>query len=842
MTSLSKSKDRPTFAVGAQDAMKDHTTQQVKEITFKTDRCQYVDGFRTKSLLDGPCSSDGVFEFDSYSRRIRFVDPKTQTRFSPKQQGRDQRPTKRPKVVKSAAVRSTDRSFSVRRPLKIRVPTDAWQLIFQRCDLGFLFRARLVCRSFRDVLDRQALWREARINQFGSELPDRPVAITEFQFARLLVGRGCQIVPCPRRDTRRVYWPFMLRMCDKCFNKMTEVPSLDCPEARSYSEMYCALDPCVKQTIPAQLPGLLPAGKLRSNRWAGPRALDSEHRRWLQASVTETYIVLTGDYDALRLDFNEKVQDDSAYFLSWARSKWVNTWEQMSMAVKLDEADFSDPRQSYNLRREKVALFAKKASELNPPLMFENLTKFWAYYNALDTPNAASLRSWDALKMKIDVPELRAQVEQLVLWEQESLGTGGEDVYRLVRWHRNASKHGGRVALEQKVVMEIARDELGKFLNIVHDEDVLLMWFNQVRRVYESLYQKPEGLNGDGSHGPYHLMLDDALMIEQEILHPILADAADGLHQYKKVLSSLRCIGCTRTDTAATYNFKGLIEHARKCHAGYVAKDCHWYKLAIPDGSTSSKDAVAWYRLPWFKTMPALPFHRRATSTMIWNPDMETLYIQRATPMSSSPLAFDVPIKYQTRIPTEDFNSNFCRAVGTLVPTRLDSPYIIKVALDYAKGRRCNSKDGSITVNQLQNLETICARFTSRLDFRFPCKLCTENTSTTPSARHRSRLPKPQNLLALTEHWQSRHWTEDEDLDVMQKILLPTETELVEAMTLEDGKLEGEKAAVSLRKSKGRALLDDPRTQALLETPSIRTCLGKLFAVKRQGMRLIEQQ
>lgn len=830
MISLSRSTDRPTFKVGPQSVLRDsESAKHGQQITFKTDRCQYKDGFRTISSTQ--ISSQINPSPSQYSRRIRFADPKTQTRFTPKQNGPDERPAKRSKVVRYARDHA-EQSFSVRKPLRIRVPTDAWQLIFQRCDLAFLLKARLVCRAFRDILDRQALWREARNNCYGDEIPDCPLALTELQYAILLVGRGCQIPPCTRKDTRKVYWPFMLRMCEKCFSQMVEVPSLDYLEVQLYSAMYWDLEYEVRQTIPAELPGLLPAGQLRSSRWAGPRWLDREHRTWLEISLPENTVVLADDYEALRLDFNEKVQDDPDYFLFWARLKWGETREKMTMATKLSEIDVGEPSRPYDLREQKVTLFAEKALELDPPMSVKMLGKFAAYHSALNTPNAASLRSWDALKAKIDIPELRAQAEQLIQWEEE---TQTDDVFSRIHRHRNPGRfrRPKRYTQEQKVVIEIAHERLEELLNVVHDEDVLLMWFDRVRQTYESLYQKPDGLNGDGTYGPYDLSLDDASMIVQDILQPKLANAAGGLDRYKRILTTLRCMGCTRSNTATTYNFRELIFHARKAHAGYVAKDSFWYRLAVPVKSYDVRyqDNVAWYQLPWFKTMPALPFHRKPIAGMIWNPDVETQYI-RYEAANSSPAAFEIPVTYHTRIPGDDFTSNFCRAVRTLTRTRLDSLYVIKVAFEYATRRRTSRSSaatpaGQTTVKQLQSLETVCARFTSRIEFKFQCQLCAKEVA---ESRDKRRPPKLSMLSTLVKHWRVKHRL-GEDICVTEHIVLPSEPDLMETMEREDAKLEAEKVS-QMKKSTQSDKSLDPRTAALLQTPSIRSCFDKLFVLR----------
>lgn len=827
----STSDDGPTFVVGPQSTSENsRPPKQGKQITFKTDQRQYK-----HSLPTVPSKQNQLrvtHGSTPYSRKIRFADPKTQTGFTPRHFNPDEPPAKRARVTKYGK-NHTEPTLSVRKPLKIHVPIDAWQLILQRCDPAFLIKARLVCRDFHDILKRQAPWREARNNYYGDEIPDPPQGISEFRYAVLLVGRGCQVKLCTRKDTRKVYWPFMLRMCEKCLEQGTQKPSLSCEEARSYSQMHQSLEYEVQKTIPTQLPGLLSAGRLKSNRWAGPRPLDADERNWRNQHMSDNTLVLTDDYEALKRDFNDKVTNDPDYFLFWARLKWGETRDRMCKVAELEQIDFGEIARPHDLSEQKMLLFCEKALKLDPPIDIKALQKFVAYHNALNTPNAASLRSWDMLRAKIDVPELRAQAEQLVQWEQtqaEWSSTTESELYERVRKHRRPVELGSLddYTPEQRVIVDIAYDELEDLLDVVHDEDVLLMWFDRVRRAYESLDHKPNGLRGDGTEGTYSLMLDDALVILQDVLRPMLVECKEGMGQYKRILTSLRCMGCTRLNTATTYDFRGLMDHIRNTHAEYVSKDSNWHRMAVPAKPDRRGKSVAWYRLPWFKTMPALPFHRKAYPGMIWNPDVETEYIQHGG-SKPSPITFDVLVAGQTRIPTDDFTSDFCRAVRTLIDTRLPSIFVVKVALDYATRVRnasgkADSSSTKLTIAQLQNLETVCARDTTRLEFKFQCKQCAKEIEESSDNR---RPPKIRALSEFVSHCQQKHRT-DLDTEVTEQIIFPSESDLMMTIENEDAKLEAEKSS-HLKKTARNSELVDPRAAALMATPSIRSCFDKLF-------------
>ena len=110
--------------------------------------------------------------------------------------------------------------FQKNRPIKARVNVDIWENILLHCSPDFLLKARTFSPTFRSVLkDDSHIWKRARINHFGPDMPDPPAGLSEPQYADLLTRTGCHTRGCESKKTRKTYWVFQKRLCIDCFRK-----------------------------------------------------------------------------------------------------------------------------------------------------------------------------------------------------------------------------------------------------------------------------------------------------------------------------------------------------------------------------------------------------------------------------------------------------------------------------------------------------------------------------------------------------------------------------------------------------------------------------------------------
>ncbi|KAK5093569.1 hypothetical protein LTR70_004622 [Exophiala xenobiotica] len=791
---------------------------------------------------------------DITSRQFVFAANKSTVAFTERREEKSQSPA--PKRRRTNKYPHDEKlAINARKPVKTYIPIDAWVLIFQRCHPKFLLDARLVCRDFRDVLNTQTIWRDARQHTFEALTKlGCPNGLTEMQYADLLVGRGCQIKPCIRQETRKIYWPFMLRMCENCLEQQVQGPRRHSPEATAYSEHRWNLEPEVRYTIPEHLMSLLPAGVMVCGKWVEARRLRADKQMWEKEGGN--YYVIAQEYERLRSEFEREVMREPLKFLSWVRTKWNATRDRMDLAKTLSRLDWNSILKRGSNRDEKAQFFEEKAQELNPSMGPAVLNKMAAYHSIVDNSSAPSLRSWDLLAQKIDKAELRAQAEQLLEWEQLSDKThttianmvdeGSGFLHDKLFEHRNTVQATGppklrrkqRVA-EQEVVIEIAQHELDDILDDVHDEDVLLLLLDNVRKSYEALDSKPIGLNGDGSRGEYRLLLDDARMVVNDVLAPRIGNK--GSTRFQKIMASLRCVGCTRQDARRLDTFEQLVYHIRSTHAKYVGPDMHFWKWAVPVQTRlrSSKDPVAWYHIPWPRSMPALPAHRKATRDMIWDPDEEQEYVDR--PIEEKLDLFSgLEANSNANIAADDFTGNFCKAVRLLAETRLDSQCKMRLALEYATKRQFQNGPRRSTAKMLcpamlQNLAMATLGMSSDLKFKFECGLCLKDKC----EDNVRELHFARDLDNLCSHWRYLHQLEEED-QMEDLISLPSDFEVHRTMTGLDARLQAQKSRAESKEKKFASGDDseilgkrDPRSAALLDIPSIRSRFDALF-VKRQ--------
>lgn len=147
-------------------------------------------------------------------------EPEDDTRAqSPKRQKVDS--TTRSKPLKSASAVS---GFRVDRPIKVKVYEDLWRMILKESHPTVLLIVKNLSRKLHTLLEEQSIWKASRVKLHGESMPGPPGEMTEQRYAHLLYGQGCdfQRSKCGSSVTKKVYWPFLRRMCDACFRRKTE--------------------------------------------------------------------------------------------------------------------------------------------------------------------------------------------------------------------------------------------------------------------------------------------------------------------------------------------------------------------------------------------------------------------------------------------------------------------------------------------------------------------------------------------------------------------------------------------------------------------------------------------
>jgi hypothetical protein len=151
---------------------------------------------------------------------------------SPQEQNGDDIAVRSPKrrkiesTVQRRAVKTSSMTvgFRVDKPVKTNISDDIWRTILKESHPTVLLVAKNLNHFFHDLLQEQSIWRASRTKLHGEDMPGPPGEMTEQRYAHLLYGQGCdfQKSKCGSNVTKKVYWPFLLRMCDACFRRKTE--------------------------------------------------------------------------------------------------------------------------------------------------------------------------------------------------------------------------------------------------------------------------------------------------------------------------------------------------------------------------------------------------------------------------------------------------------------------------------------------------------------------------------------------------------------------------------------------------------------------------------------------
>lgn len=125
------------------------------------------------------------------------------------------------KAVKSSA---TTFGFRVDKPLKADIHIDIWRIILKESHPTVLLVTKNLNKHLYSLLQEQSIWKAAREKLHGTDMPGPPGGISEQRYAHLLYGQGCDFkrTKCGSNVTKKVYWPFLLRMCDACFRRKIE--------------------------------------------------------------------------------------------------------------------------------------------------------------------------------------------------------------------------------------------------------------------------------------------------------------------------------------------------------------------------------------------------------------------------------------------------------------------------------------------------------------------------------------------------------------------------------------------------------------------------------------------
>jgi hypothetical protein len=334
----------------------------------------------------------------------------TSSRVSPQSDGLNTRTSTTPSVIPDSSIcHQRLPAVKLPRPKKTKVPSkgvdlDCWFTILSFSDPAQLLEMRIGIPScFHFLRDNPTLWKHSRNYHYGSDLPEPPSELTEFQYADLRHGHGCQDHTCTASSTRKTYWAFLRRWCKKCLQDKIykEHEAVAVLRGASGGEDLSFLHSC------------LPAGIYDS--WGnfvgcGPATTHALKTIYLKSDVHK---VIDG-YNVLKARHKDPATwaaELHAWFEPQAKvveerrvfAKEMEGWEELMRSAR---------SQDYTIKKAARKLyFQAKASELDPALTARELECCPSYRRAIRIPKDPNSTSWLQLKPKLEkeAAELKAK-------------------------------------------------------------------------------------------------------------------------------------------------------------------------------------------------------------------------------------------------------------------------------------------------------------------------------------------------------------------------------------------------------------------------------------------------
>ncbi|KAH7359970.1 hypothetical protein BKA66DRAFT_514829 [Pyrenochaeta sp. MPI-SDFR-AT-0127] len=290
-----------------------------------------------------------------------------------------------------------NQQWQQRKPTRLRkgktlskgVDLDCWFTILSFSDPAQLLEMRSkIASCYRFLRDNPMLWKHSRNYYYGSDMPDPPSELSEFQYAHLRHGHGC--MSCGAPNTRKTYWAFLRRWCKTCLQA----------KALKEQDAMALLRNANGEDI-SYLHKALPSGIFDS--WGnfvgvGPASTHSLKTVYLLSDVKH----LIDEYT------QERLQDPAGQteLRTWHAKKVELIEERKVFAKKMELwEETTRTSKSFDYQAKKSArkiYFELKASELSPPITLRTMEACPSYRRAVAIPKEPNNTSWLQLKPKLE--------------------------------------------------------------------------------------------------------------------------------------------------------------------------------------------------------------------------------------------------------------------------------------------------------------------------------------------------------------------------------------------------------------------------------------------------------
>lgn len=418
------------------------------------------------------------------------------------------------------------------------------------------------------------------------------------------------------------------------------------------------------------------------------------------------------------------------------------------------------------LKADRIAFFRARALLMDPPLSPEALDMLPKYRAAIEINKPPSERSWQELLPKILAD--RAKAEGRLLADAKTVEDSETlrkliDEYRIAeenRMHNTTPEQVFVLALADKVIAELGASlAAGKVAYV----DFVPLVFRNLYEAYDNKHDTGKPGSYDGR--PYRLLLDDARMVYNQRIMPIINSWFNPARI--KEARELKCPGCKRKDSHRLHSFENLMHHIYSTHRSGIGSLSYFN---TPPETLPPRTGIAWFRLEWPRNLPILASHHEVTGE--WDPNevSEYKHVPILPPRILSHAAFTGRcVSNDDDPPRGEFLKNVVHAATLLVEAPLADNFktqiVFKYALDkYRKAHPAsNDPRTDVPVEILTDLPTVLIRAGVRGLFEgFHCRSCSMDERR--PRRNNKFVEKSQTLGDLIKHYTAVHkvskWSE----------------------------------------------------------------------------------
>ena len=264
------------------------------------------------------------------------------------------------------------------------------------------------------------------------------------------------------------------------------------------------------------------------------------------------------------------------------------------------------------IREARANFFAKGAARLDPPLQEGVLALCPSYCRSIEIAKPATEKSWQILRDKVKAEREHAaelyvkkkRLEDIRGYREFLVNNRDETIRNRQRTH--SEEHCLVLKLGTTVVERILSDPQG-----IHDLDLVNVILREVYEEFGKLDDSEKPTNG---YGPYRLLMDDARLVYNEIILPLI-DRFSCQSRQTLAKEKLKCPVKDCRQPGHVSDFLHLMEHLHTYHGKILDLDILMIHLR----------GFPWYTLEWPRNLPMLSAHQEAGEAE-WDMDSEPAY------------------------------------------------------------------------------------------------------------------------------------------------------------------------------------------------------------------------